>query len=139
MSCVNLMEQFGTKYRVGWDPARKAPDMDPWLMVMACERGEIYPHGGDLLVAEVDGRCRTRLRLRQLDCVTVKQDGDDFLAVTFHVRDFAEIAKILKPRRRRQLTEAQKQALVDRVASFRWQPCHTASQNGAPASRKAAG
>ncbi len=81
------------------------------MMQIPCERGVIYPYGGDLLAAEVEGRSQTRKRLRELDCTTTIQAGDEFLAVTFSVERFAEVAAVLKPRRRRQVSEAEKQRL----------------------------
>ena len=61
MECINLQEQFGTRYRVTFDGAynpKHVPrnKLDPWSMQLPCERGVVYPHGGDLLAVEVEGR-----------------------------------------------------------------------------------
>jgi len=61
MDCINLQEQLGHRYRITFDPAynpKHVPrdKLDPWTMQILCQRGVIYPHGGDLLVAEVEGR-----------------------------------------------------------------------------------
>ena len=65
--CVDLIERFGKRFRVGfdpaYDPAHRPKDKLDRYMVMVCERGEVYPQGGELLVAEVEGRKRTRKRL----------------------------------------------------------------------------
>ena len=61
-TCLNLLETFGTDYRVTFDPAydsRHVPRrcLDPWLMQLPC-RGKgvcIYPHGADRLAAEGGG------------------------------------------------------------------------------------
>ena len=60
MDCMNLQEQFGTRYRVTFDAAynpKHVPrdKLDPCMMQMPCERGTVYPHGGDLLAVEVKG------------------------------------------------------------------------------------
>ena len=117
MECINLQEQFGTRYRVTFDAAyspKHVPrdKLDPWAMQIPCQRGIVYPHGGDVLVAEVEGRRVTANRLRQLDCTTTYQEGDSFLAVTFHAADFDEVAAIMKPRRRRQVSDAERQRLA---------------------------
>jgi hypothetical protein len=117
MNCINLQQQFGTRYRVTFDAAyspKHVPrnKLDPWTMQMPCQRGVVYPHGGDVLAVEVEGRRVTANRLRQLDCTTTFQEGDSFLAVTFHVADFDEVAAIVKPRRRRQVSEVERQRLA---------------------------
>ena len=117
MDRINLQEQFSTRYRVAFDAAyspKHVPHdkLDPWAMLIPCQRGIIYSHGGDLLTVEVEGRRVTANRLRQLDCTTTFQEGDSFLAVTFHVADFDEVAAIVKPRRRRQVSEAERERLA---------------------------
>jgi len=117
MDCVNLQEQFATRYRITFDAAynpKHVPrdKLDVWAMQIPCERGVVYPHGGDLLAAEVEGRRVTANRLRQLDCTTTFQQGDSFLAVTFHAADFDEVAAIVKPRRRRQVSDAERLRLA---------------------------
>ncbi len=72
----------------------------------------IYPHGGDLLAVEVEGRRVTANRLRKLVSTTTYQEGDSFLAVTFHAADFDEVATIVKPRRRRQVSEVERLRLA---------------------------
>ena len=68
MDCINLQEQFGQQYRITFDPAynpKHVPrdKLDAWMMLIPCRRGVIYPHGGDLLIVEVDGRRVTANRL----------------------------------------------------------------------------
>ena len=130
MDCINLRERFSKRYRIGWDPAYDAKGrhrhlLDPWMMTIPCERGTIYPHGGTRLAVEVEGRPITANRLRGLDCTTVIQEGDDFLAVTFDVDDFDRVAQIVLPRRRRQLSEAERERLRAAGANSRFQPRRT--------------
>ena len=133
MNCVNLQERFGKRYRITFDPAyspKHVPHdkLDPWAMLIPCQRGIIYSHGGDLLTVEVEGRRVTANRLRQLDCTTTCQEGDSFLAVTFHAVDFDEVAAIMKPRRRRQVSEAERLRLAS--IGFK-QSAQSASVSGA--------
>jgi len=117
MDCINLQQEFGTRYRVTFDAAyspKHVPrdKLDVWSMQMPCQRGVVYPHGGGLLAVEVEGRRVTANRLRQLNCTTTYQEGDNFLTVTFDAADFDEVAAVVKPRRRRQVSEAERQRLA---------------------------
>jgi len=78
----------------------KGDRIDPWNIEMVCAKGTIYPHGGSLLQAYTD-RSRTRKMLEALPCVKVFQDGDLETTVVFDVRDFARVAEVMRPRRRR--------------------------------------
>ena len=60
-TCVNLRECYGARYRVAYEasyhadhgPGARAPD--PWLMIVPCRFGHLFPHGGSTLAASVDG------------------------------------------------------------------------------------
>ena len=92
--------------------------------MIPCQRGEIYPYGGETLVVEVEGRPIIRKRLASLDCTTVHQEGDNFGAFRFHVDDFDAVAEIVLPRKRRQVSEAEKERLRNLSArhGFKSQP-----------------
>ena len=49
---------------------------DPWLMIVPCRYGHVFPHGGNLLAASVDGHPNVAGVLRRLPCCRVHQDGD---------------------------------------------------------------
>ena len=70
MTCINLKVQFGKQYRVISEDVRVA---DPWLMVIPCRYGHIFPHGGNTLAASVDGHTNVAGVLRRL--YRVHQDG----------------------------------------------------------------
>jgi len=109
-ACVNLQERFGKRFKVRYEEsyfAQYGPRslvVDPWLMVIPCVGGEIYPHGGDTLAAYLRSGPRGK-ELRRLGCVRVKTDGSDGTTVLFHVADFDQVARIMQPRRRRTATE----------------------------------
>jgi hypothetical protein len=86
-------------YRSTEDRA-KGSRIDPWHVEMLCQKGTIYPHGGTLLQAYTD-RMHTRKRLKALPCVKVHQDGDLETTVIFDVRDFAGVARLMRPRKKR--------------------------------------
>ena len=131
--CVNLMARFGDRYKIGFDPCydpkhRPREKYDSWMMVVLCERGAIHPYGGNLLAVEVENRPVTANRLRELDCTTLAQEGDYFAAFTFNVADFIQIAEIVKPRRRRRLSAAQKREAANRLRDYQFKarsPSHS--------------
>jgi len=94
---INLRERFGDRFRISFDPAhtRKA---DPWMMLLTFRGGNIYPHGGQHLAIEIEGRRFLRAKLAAYQCI---QDGDDFQAFRFHVDEFDAVAAIVRPHRRR--------------------------------------
>jgi hypothetical protein len=116
-TCINLRERFGRRYKIGWDTAydpkhRPKDKLDPWMMLILCQRGEIYPYGGDLLAVDIDGRPVTARRLAKPGLRLV-QDGDNEKTFVFPVEQFAQVAKIVKPRRCRQVSDAEKRRLAD--------------------------
>ena len=125
MKCIDLKERFGRRHRVRYEESYRAErgrgrTRDPWLMVLACRYGHILPWGGNLLAASVDGHPNIAGRLRTLSCCTVVQDGDfGELTATFDVADFQTVARVMRPRCRRQLSDQQKAEMVKRLHSSR--------------------
>ncbi len=126
MECVNLKKQFGRRFKVEYEESyyterTKQTIEDPWLMIVPCRYGHIFPHGGSLLAASVDGHPNVAGVLRRLRCCQVHQDGDfGELTVLFNLTDFGAVASILRPRRRRQVSEAECERL--RVMGFQKRP-----------------
>lgn len=122
-ACINLLQRFGARYRIEFDPAYDAKHrpravLDPWYMTIPCLYGEVFPYGGNELVAEVRGHPVIRKRLSTLDCVTVHQLGDNEVSVRFTVADFDRVVSILRPRKRYKLSP---QALEQRRRNLaRW-------------------
>ncbi len=127
MDCLNLKERFGRRYRVAHEAAisgqRERFPADPWLQVILCRNGHIAPWGQNLLAACTRKGGPIANRLKRLPFATVAQDASDGVNVVFHVEHFAEVAKIMRPRRRRQLTEAQRQQAAGHLARIRANPC----------------
>ena len=93
--CINLKEQFGGRFRVEYEEsyyAQYGPNArieDPWLMIVHCRYGHIFPHGHNLLAASVDGYPKIAGVMRRLSCCRVHQDGDfGKLTTLFDVADF---------------------------------------------------
>jgi hypothetical protein len=113
-TCINLEERFGRRYRIAWEAGGKTKPLWPreewpWLMELRCHGGKAYPWGGELLQAYTDRR-RTGAQLRALPCV-LDAKGDDEVVVRFHVDHIEQVLAILKPYRRRQVSEAERERL----------------------------
>jgi hypothetical protein len=127
MECVNRKERFGKSFRVAYDEsyrAQRAPcgrGKDPWLQIIPCRHGHIFPHGGKLLATSTDRREATARKLVVLPGVTVHQDGSDGVTVLFPVDQFDAVAALLLPRRRRVVSEAERERLRTLGAKYRFQ------------------
>lgn len=111
-TCVNLRERFGSTYRIGNDPAAgPRPSKDPWMMTILCSQGEIYPHGGTRLGFQTTGG---NIRLNALAAhplLTPHQRGDAEATYLFEVADFEKLAPVLKPRKRKVMSEEQREKM----------------------------
>ncbi len=127
-TCINLQERFGRQYKVVYEEsyyAQYGPNAriaDPWLTIVPCERGHIFPWAGDKLAASTDRRGPTARKLAALDFVTVAQDGDDGITAVFSIERFADVAALMLPRRRRRLSPEARKAAGERLARFQFRP-----------------
>jgi hypothetical protein len=119
MPCINLLEKFGKKYRITFDEAYDAwrvhrAKLDPWMMQIPCQgRGvTIYPHGASTLAVEVNRRPSIAAKMMALEGVRLYQDGDTEKTFLFEMSQFTEVAEIVKPRRKRILTEERRKELA---------------------------
>jgi hypothetical protein len=124
MNCVNLRERFGRRYRVEHEESYyaqygpRARTDDPWLQIIPCRAGHIYPWGHSTLAASTDGLGPTARKLAALAFTTVHQDGSDGVTVLFPVERFPDVAALMHPKRRRRMTEEQREAAVERLAKY---------------------
>jgi hypothetical protein len=117
MACVNLKERFGRQYRVRYEESYhaqygpRAYTVDPWLMIIPCQHGHIYPQGGNMLASSTHKPGATAKRLKAIQGVTLHQDGADGVTVLFPVDHFDAVAEIMRPRRRRVVSESERERL----------------------------
>ena len=118
MKCVNLKERFGRRFKITYDPSYQAERPEfreaeaPWLMMIPCEHGDICAWGGDNLAACTRTAGPIAKRLKALPFATVAQDGSDGANVVFPVNHFEEVAAIMKPRRRRVVSDQERERLA---------------------------
>lgn len=126
--CIDIKKHFGDRYKVGYEESyaaergNSARTLDPWLLTIPCKFGHIYAYGGALLGASTDRRGPIANQLAALPCVRVVQDGDDGINVVFHVRDFAQVAEVIKPRRRRRLSAEKHAEQSERLRRYQFTP-----------------
>ena len=102
MTCINLRQCFGAKYRI--TPARdidgKPLDAnDTCTFQIPCRYGTIYPWGGDKLAVEVDYYPKRAAALTKMPGVECIQDGDQEKTFRFPIELFKAVAKIVRPHR----------------------------------------
>lgn len=124
--CINLKQRFGKRFKVDYEESYFAERSirsveDPWLMVMPCRAGHIFPWGGTRLAFAVDtGHTQLAGIMRRLPCCETVQDGDDGeVNASFDVADFDEVAAIVRPRRRPQLSDEQRDRLREHMLAVR--------------------
>jgi len=109
---------FGQRYRIEHDPAHVAEHgtrsriEDPALLIIPCRFGHFFPWGGECLAFSSNGRGATANKVAALPFVEVWLDCDDGAILLFHVRHFAEVAAIVRPKRRRRLSSSHREALA---------------------------
>ena len=127
-TCLNLKELFGDRYKLEYEESYYAerPEFrrqeEPWLTQIPCQHGHIGVWGDDWLVASTNHAGRVATRLRELPFTELAMDGADGANVLFTVDHFDEVAQILKPRRRRRLSEEHKARLAASNAKYRFRP-----------------
>jgi hypothetical protein len=136
MDCVNLRERFGRQYRVEYEESYSAqygPHAridDPWLQIVPCQHGRVYPHGGNMLTAATNGRGPIIKKLLAVPGAKMWQDGDDGANILFPVEQFEDVAKLMRARRRRRLSPEQRAKAVERLAKYAFPPARQNSSEG---------
>jgi hypothetical protein len=118
--CIDLQKKYGRRYKVqSEDGNTRSPDH--WLAQILCQHGHIYPQGGEMLGASTNHQGKIANTLKGLSCTEVVQDGDDGTNAIFHVDDFDTVAKVMKPKLRRVLSEEDRRRLNEVSRSTRFE------------------
>ena len=124
--CIDLQASFGKRFKLGYEASYNAErgeharTPDPWLRILLCRHGHIYPYGGTKLAACTNLRGPVARALAKLPCCYVHQNAVDGVTVLFDVADFPQVATLLKPRRKRQLSAEQAARLVEAGRLYRF-------------------
>ena len=124
MNPPDLRALFGSRYRIAYDPAASDEPggrKDPWLYIIPCRKGHIYPHSSDRLALWWESKARLD---RQCPALTMHLDGDDEKVYLFRPEDFPAVAKVARPARKRKgrpLTAEERRKAVTRLRQH-WFP-----------------
>lgn len=130
MECINLRSRFGREYRIRHDEsyAAERPEFraaeELWLQIIPCRHGHIYPAGGNRLAVSTNQRGPVANRIRRLPFVEVLQDGSDGINATFPVERFEDVAAIVRPKRRRVVSEQERLRLAELSRRHGFKPKH---------------
>ena len=69
------------------------------------------------------------LRVAKVPGVEIIQEGDDGFNATFPVEAFAAVARLVKPKRKRQLSPEQREAATNRLAKYAFSPARKAQSS----------
>lgn len=116
---------FGNEYKISTDPAYdptgiRHDNLDPWYFTIPCKFGTIWAHGGKMLCIDIDYHDRIARKVGAIPGVRLKCDGDREKTFIFPVSLFGEVADLVKPRRRKQMTPKQRREAVKRLAPHRF-------------------
>ena len=129
--CIDLWRMYGHDYRVSWDPAYDTSGvprhkLDPWYFVIHGRFGTVYPFGGMCLVCEIDNHNKiARKALENVNGSTLIQDGEYEKAIRFAAEYFPIVADILRLRRRKKLSQEQKEKCSRQLAKFKFRSIRT--------------
>jgi hypothetical protein len=126
MTPIDLKQQFGARYRVTYEESYFADRTrqtvaDPWLMVIPCAAGHIFPWDHRLAYS-ANRRGPVASRVAALPGAEIVQDGDDGQNIAFPVEQFDAVAEIVRPRRRRRLSAEHREKLREAGKQFRFSP-----------------
>lgn len=136
--CVDLRATFAGQSRFARDEAYQAERSDfraveaPWLTVIPCRFGRIFPCGGRVLAACCRAGATKRRELAALEGVRVVQgavEGCPELVVTFDVELIDQFAAVMQAKRPRRLSPEQRAAAVERLRAHQF-PARQATPEG---------
>lgn len=115
----DLAALFGKKYKIILEEAYYAEKPEfrqqekVWHMLIPCKYGTIGPWGTDTLVASTFKVGNVSAKLKKLPGIKIWQEGSDGINAIFLVSIFDQVAKIMHPKRKIQLSEAERQRRAD--------------------------
>jgi hypothetical protein len=121
-NCTSLLHRYGSRFKLFNEirSRRAFARDDPWELIIPGRRGFVAPWGYDgSLVAITNATRTTRRLLVAVPGAVVVQDGSDGANITFMPEHLDAVAEVLKLRRKKQYTPAQRQAAAAQLAKAR--------------------
>lgn len=121
---IDLKTEYRHVFRITYDESAEIVGQTReerlWLCRIPARRGHIFVQGVETLGAYCD-RPRLFARLLAIPGVKVLQRGDTEINATFPRERIEDVAQLLHAKRRRRVSDTQKQRLVEMSAAFRAQ------------------
>lgn len=115
----NLRESYGKLYRVGLDPcATSWKDIN--LHVIEGRVGCVYVHGEDYAGVEIETRRWKARQLMEEAGFSPHLQADDVYTYLIPWSDLDKVIHLIRPRKRRQLSEEEKKQRVERLREFQF-------------------
>ena len=127
---IDLKKEYGKKYRIFMDEAwyietaESNPDKmkdKHWYYEIRGKYGVIYLYGVDKLAVRITAnRIKNRIKTEYKDILSLYLEAEDESIFLFNPEYFEVVAKIIKAKKKRQITEEQKVKLVEAGRNFRF-------------------
>jgi hypothetical protein len=117
---LNLKEIVGKRYKITLDESYEAGADDNgklWYYRVPCKHGHVFVNGEQELGVYCDKPNVIGL-LRLIDGLRLLQRGDREASFGFHPDKLHEVAKIMRARKRPQLTDEHKAALAAHISQY---------------------
>ncbi len=133
---IDLEKKFGKKHRISMDEAwfvetaESNPDKTkdkPWYYEISGKYGTIYPKGADTLAVRITAnRIKGRIMAKHKNVLSLYIEAADESIFLFNPDNFEIVARLIKARRRRQITKNELLRLrkISRLVHYKKQ--HTA-------------
>ena len=112
MAPIDLQAEFGRRWRIDQDESAGGRLRDPWLATIPCRHGHLFAAGPDSIGAATNRPGAIVRKLRSIPGVELVADGSDGANVVFGRSALPSVARVMKPRSRRQLSPAHAAALA---------------------------
>lgn len=123
MKPIDLRKQYGKTYRIEHDPAalhERAGKKNPWLFIIPCRKGHIFPHSNKHLALWWESSARLDVKTPALK---LYQDGDGEKVYLFSPDDLDQIIPVAHPsrtRKGRKLSPEARKAAIARLKQYRF-------------------
>lgn len=115
---IDLKRRFGKKYRIFMDEAWKAEDSQsnpdkvkdkPWYYEIRGKYGVIYLNEANKLAVRITGnRIKSRIKTEYRNILSLYLEAEDESIFLFNPENFEIVAKLIKARRKRQISEKER-------------------------------
>ncbi len=127
---IDLKKRFGKKYRIfmdeAWDTEDSISNPDklkdkPWYYEIRGKYGKIYLYGSNKLAVHINSNgISSRVERDNTDIFSLYLKTSEGSIFLFNPKYFEFVAKLIKAKRRRQITEEHRVKLVEAGKNFRF-------------------